>query len=156
MPIKLKLLMDYWDLKRRSRLITRRNDIDPVDLKEVLSSLAIFDVLCEQKNFRYRLVGTEYRHVHGLELTGKLVTEIKPSDFSDNLYRVLQDVVKSKSPQYTGCSVHDARGHIGKYLTLYLPLSFEGSDVNQILIITDYGKDKRIAKHFFDEAYGRK
>src|SRR5260370_17327555 len=59
----LAAIYQYWDGKRRGRLMPSRADIDPIELKPYLPQLVLLDVEGEPPRFRYRLVGTEGTHV---------------------------------------------------------------------------------------------
>ena len=73
---KLKQFYDYWDAKRAARAMPARADIDPLEIRPLLTNVALVDVEQTPQRFRYRLVGTELGGILKQELTGKYLDEM--------------------------------------------------------------------------------
>src|SRR4029453_6278641 len=50
---------DYWRSKCADRVMPKRADIDPAELKAYLPSITLVDVVPDERRFVYRLVGTQ-------------------------------------------------------------------------------------------------
>jgi hypothetical protein len=153
---RLKLVLDYWHSKRGDRLSPSMSDIDPIELKLALPSLAIFDVCRDPLNFRYRLAGTEHYDILSVELTGRLVTEIEPHDFGRILWGLLSEIIEKKEPQYSEWSFYDEDGLARNFKVLRLPLSSDGKEIDKILVSSDYGTSQDKLKEYFSETYRRR
>lgn len=84
----------YWFAKRGDRAMPSRPEIDPAEMKRLLPHIALFDVMREPLDFRYRLIGTEVRHHMIRDLTGARMSELDyqrpPSQIWSNYERVLE------------------------------------------------------------------
>src|ERR1700736_619243 len=72
----LRAALAYWEGKRGDRPMPQRGDIDPDELRPVLSHLQITEVIDGGSRFRYRLVGTAIVEAFGAEFTGRYVDEL--------------------------------------------------------------------------------
>ena len=51
-------MRQYWEEKRRGRLMPSRADIDPLELRRYLPGIILIDVVDDARRYVYRLVGT--------------------------------------------------------------------------------------------------
>lgn len=79
----LVALYAYWDAKRGNRRMPSRADIDPVDLKRFLRLLCLIDVVPDERQYVYRVVGTRDVEMRGYDPTGKSVKEGYYGESSD-------------------------------------------------------------------------
>jgi hypothetical protein len=78
-------LAAYWRRKHQAERLPRRADIDPTDIKAHLPLLFMVDVLENggtngEREYRYRLVGTELVQINGRDSTGKTFTQVYGED----------------------------------------------------------------------------
>lgn len=73
---KVHRLNSYWQTKRDGRVMPRREDIDPADLKELLPDLLLGDYEASPFRVRFRLVGTRLAEIHGLDFTGRYLDQL--------------------------------------------------------------------------------
>ena len=139
---EFQFVLDLWTRKRADRIAPARAEFDPAELKPVLPRVLLIEVLPgEPVDFRYRLAGTEAYDIHGLELTGRLVSELEPADFAERLRRDLLELVATREPQHVRIDFTNREGNTRSLAVLRLPLSGDGRDVDMILVIQDFGTD---------------
>lgn len=65
----------YWEAKKAGRTLPSRQDIDPMELRDLLPYLMVVEI--EEQPFRvlYRLAGTKVVEMNGIELTGRYLDE---------------------------------------------------------------------------------
>ncbi len=71
----------YWEKKRAGRSVPIRQDIDPLELKELLPHLIVVEI---EAPFRvlYRLAGTLIVEMNGIELTGRYLDDLSDVEAS--------------------------------------------------------------------------
>ncbi len=96
----LRRLFTYWDSKRGDRRWPARVDIDPIDLRELLGSILIVDVVPAgtSPRFRYRLFGTKLAERAGFEMTGKFVDEWMDPEYASYLIQSYREVYDAARP----------------------------------------------------------
>lgn len=72
----LERLHRDWDSRRRGRRMPARVDFDPIDIKYILGSLSLVDVLRDPLRFRFRVHATNVAVRVGFDLTGKDIDAI--------------------------------------------------------------------------------
>jgi hypothetical protein len=126
-------LYSYWASLRKGGRLPGRQDIHPRDLKRLLPTVSLIDVLREPLDFRMRLAGTGLYSVYGREITGRALTEVYNSAAAEYWRDELAKVVEGRRPSV---GVHNlawrGAGHLS-ILWLRLPLASNGRDVDMIL-----------------------
>ena len=148
---RFRLVFDYWNGLRGKRLGPSRQEIDPLQLRPLLPSVAIVDVCHDPLNFRCRLAGTEVCDIHGIELRGRLVTELEPPAFARSLWLLLRRVVETGLPQASRWRFLNRLGYRRNFEVLRLPLSDSGERVDNILLVANYGRESAQLKEYFLE-----
>jgi hypothetical protein len=131
-------LFDYWDRKRAGRPMPSRDDIDPLDIRDVMPSIIIVEIEPEPLRFRYRLIGTRLTELVHRDVTGRYIDE---SLYGDNI-----DVVKGPFLEaYQTRAPVAVRGRLSwgnverQAAALALPLSADGRTVNMVVFAVDVG-----------------
>jgi hypothetical protein len=131
-------LFAYWASLRAGARLPGRRDLDPADVKRLLPTLSLTDVLWDQPrsglvDYRIRLAGTGLYNVYGREITGRRLGEIYSAPAADYWRRELGQVVAQRRPLV---GVHSlawrGAGHLS-ILWLRLPLAADGERVDMIL-----------------------
>src|SRR6185437_5858971 len=131
-------LYAYWaSLKGGARLPGRR-DVEPADLKRLLPSVSLTDVLRDAPrpglvDYRIRLAGTGLYSVYGREITGRRLAEVYSGPAADYWRRELGRVVAERRP---AVGVHNLAWRGAAHLSilwLRLPLAADGERVDMIL-----------------------
>lgn len=135
---RIHRLHEYWQSKRPSgQPFAYRKDIDPADLRELLSLLTIADVEHAPLRFRYRLVGTRVVEYNHQEFTGMYLGEIGWQEEA-MLLGAYEKVVVDRRPNY-GFYVWDLRsGGVGRCEFGMFPLTRDGETIHQVIAIEDY------------------
>lgn len=131
-------LFDYWNRKRAGRRMPSRDDLDPIDIRDVMPSVIICEVEPEPLRFRYRLIGTRLTELVHRDVTGRYIDE---SLYGDNV-----DVVKGPFLEaYQTRAPVAVRGRLSwgnverQVAALALPLSADGETVNMVFFAVDVG-----------------
>jgi hypothetical protein len=128
----LRQLHAYWLEKRGNRAMPARADIDPLDMRFILGSLTLVDVLYAPLRFRIRLHGTDHVHRAGYDLTGKMLDELPVSEFRQFAKSSFTATVETRVPR-AGIRDRVMDGRIYRYEALLLPLSSDGGAVDMLL-----------------------
>jgi len=136
---RLAAIYQYWDGKRRGRLMPSRADIDPIELKPYLPQLVLLDVEGEPPRFRYRLVGTEVTRVRqGLrssDPTGQFVDEVTHHQGTGAVLAHYRRVVAERKPSTdAGTYTPSPERPWIRFSRLVLPLSADDVAVNMLLV----------------------
>lgn len=135
----LAQLYAYWLAKRGGRFAPARADIDPLDLKFILPQLLVFDVLEGGRDFRARVAGTGTFALHSADITGDLLSTLKPKEFADAIMGQYRAIIAHRQPTYSRTEYWEGDYEVEAYHALRLPLSSNGQDIDMILVGEDYG-----------------
>jgi hypothetical protein len=130
---KLRQLYDDWNSRRHGREFPARADFDPLELKYVLGSLSLVDVLRDPLRFRYRLHGSTMADLVGTDMTGRYLDEMADRRYYEKANTTFTKVVESGAP--TGGSYRrfmtDRR--TWDYDVLVLPLSSDDKTIDMLI-----------------------
>lgn len=132
-------LFNYWLAKRGTRFAPSRADIDPLELKFILSQILVFDVVEGGEDFRTRIAGTGTYALHNADITGDLLSTLKPKEFADAILAHYRGIITHRQPTYSRTGYWDGGYEAEAYHALRLPLSSNGQDIDMILVGEDYG-----------------
>lgn len=131
---QLKELYAYWLSKKGSRIAPPRSAIKPSELRSLLPTIALIDVIGDPPRFCFRLFGTSLAAAYGQDLTGKFLDEIDIDHIDIEVLRQAEEVVLKCNVQ-TGRVLFTKRdGRHIEYERIALPLSNDGRTVNMILV----------------------
>jgi hypothetical protein len=129
----------YWDSKRGSRIMPRRADIDPNELRRHLPGIMLVEVKRDPLDFVYRLVGTREVAARGNDPTGKRVADFWFGANAKDVVANYERVVESRSFLYDLDKFVRPGGRRIQDESLYLPLATDGEEVGQIMVYSFYG-----------------
>lgn len=135
----LRPVLDYWHLKRGTRAMPARLDIEPLELKPYLRHLFLIEPL-PGGDFRYRLVGSEITERYGRNSTGRTVREIYAAVpvVADWLLGMLRAVTTGKRPVLASGSLRAVgKEHVFSE-SLHMPLGDDGDTVSMIFGVARY------------------
>ncbi|HUJ99756.1 MAG TPA: PAS domain-containing protein [Stellaceae bacterium] len=138
-PPVLRPVLDYWELKRGTRAMPARRDIDPSELKPYLRHLCLFEPL-PGGEFLLRLMGSEVTDRYGRNGTGKTLRDAAANHTLtlDIVTRALLALTTHRRPVLaSGTLASIGQEHVLSE-ALLLPLSDDGANVNMILSATRY------------------
>jgi len=128
----LQRLREDWDRRRRGREFPARADFDPLDLKYILGSLSLIDVLHDPLRFRIRLHATNVVDRAGLDLTGKLIDEM-PAERRQMAEAHYREVVDRRTPIVRRYAHHPVDERLWNCEVLVLPLSSDGRAIDLLM-----------------------
>ncbi len=128
----LKKLYDYWLRKRGARIAPKRADMNPEDLKYILSYMYILDVIGPPYRFRFRLAGTDLVREYGGEITGKFADEIDLDLVGNLILDEYASVARDGQPIATHWHYTKNDGRELEYEHLILPLSSDGKKIDML------------------------
>ncbi len=126
-------LYHYWDARRGTRPMPRRADVDPIEMRDWLSRMALIDVAAGGAHFRYRLVGTALTELRGSDPTGLTVEAAWPADDAEIILAAYRQVVAQKAPVFCHPARQVGRDQDSAVGVMLLPLSSDGAQVDVIL-----------------------
>ncbi|MDO8289758.1 MAG: PAS domain-containing protein [Parvibaculum sp.] len=92
-------LFDYWRAKCTDSRFPLRADIQPSEIRSLLPSLSILEVIGEDAlQLRVRLAGTRLRDYLGVETTGKCVADFDLGEQRDYWAAAYQEVLSGARP----------------------------------------------------------
>jgi hypothetical protein len=141
LPGDLRTMFDYWHSKSAGRAMPARSDIDPMEIKPLLPSLILVDVVYDAANkpdFVYRLVGTREVEVRGENPTGRRVAEAYFGPSLENVLGCYQRVLDSGRPFVDDDYFVRDGDDFADEVNIFLPLSNDGQRINMIMVYTAY------------------
>jgi hypothetical protein len=128
---------DYWLSKASpdAGLIPGRQDIDPLEMREFLPCVTLFDVEHHHNRctFRHRLAGTHLYELFGCDVTGMVVPAVTVSpDDAVVLNRRFSFVLEKKTPLYGISPVRVKDRDFIYYEHLTMPLAADGTTVDML------------------------
>jgi len=117
-----------------------RQNIDPCDMREVLTLVNLVDVEREGEamRFRFRLVGGRQTLAAGRNITGLLVEDAVLPTLAPRITGNMRKVVDARLPVYDRFPMpHPNRQFIDSQ-RMYYPLAADGETVDKILILNGY------------------
>jgi hypothetical protein len=110
-----------------------RRDIDPSEIRHLLSNIMLIDVINGGASFRYRLVGTAIQSSVGERCTGRMLEEAVAEEARDSVRENYPAAVQAKRPVLivTRYSKELAKATTAK--RLFAPLSEDNATVSMLL-----------------------
>jgi len=135
---ELAEVLAVWRAKHREARLPPRAAFDATDLKRAISHVMILDVRNGEREFVFRLAGSETVHIHRRELTGCAIAEIGDRSWQIMMRRELVELVERGEPQLSRLRYQTSSGLQRDYRELRLPLADDGRTVDRILIVQDF------------------
>lgn len=128
-------LLRYWESKRRDGRLPARSDIDPIEMRGLLSQLLLFEVIWTEPalRFRFRLAGTSFTHLVGRDITGFCLDDLGPSERIAPVHDAMTAVARSGRPAYLAGRPTLRSEHYITVKRLGVPLAADGRQVGMIL-----------------------
>jgi hypothetical protein len=123
----------YWLKRADDRPMPARADLDPVEMpKAALRDMGLINVVDGGRDFLYRLVGTNNVARMGLDITGRLASEVYEGEYRDFLLAIYRDVVERRSCILSiGEFTITGRSSLST-TRLLMPLSTAGQDIDMV------------------------
>lgn len=136
---KIHALYRYWDSLRPADGLPARKAFDPTEIPDLLPNIWLIDIIPPVPRFRYRLVGTAIVAARGYDQTGGFldqeVADFPQSQTFTDLQKVMAGMVSWRK------GVPDKLHRLNEIYSLeriFLPLAFDGSNVDIVVALTLY------------------
>lgn len=131
-PVQRALYL-YWLKQAGDRPMPARDDLDPLDMpKAALKDMGLIDVVEAGRDFHYRLVGTNNVARMGVDITGRLASEVYQGEYRDFLLAIYREVVERRCCILSiGEFVITGRSSLST-TRLLMPLSADGRAVDMM------------------------
>jgi hypothetical protein len=141
---EIRTLYDYWDGKRRGRIMPSRADLDPVDIPLLLQYVFLIDVARDPLALRYRVFGTALAALFRRDLTGlEIGAGSQPEHLPGILARYAR-ILAERVPFFHRDRMREQANDFTTVERLIVPLSRDGVHVDQLIGMTvPYGKARR-------------
>lgn len=125
---------DYWNVKRGARHMPARRDLDPLDMRAFLPQVMLLDVLDGGRDFFCRVCGSDIRERIGVEMTGRLLSELNGEpEVVKRILEEYREVVRLRRPTSARHDfINRITGRPKVYERLTTPLSDDGRIVNML------------------------
>lgn len=132
---EVRAVYDYWNAKRSGRLMPRRADLDPGELKPYLPFIMLVEVTDDARRFVYRLVGTAEVDARGSDPTGRSVQEASFGN-AEEAIATYDYVVRHRAPYCHRDPFEGPDGEMESEDIIFLPLSEDGDRVSVVLVFS--------------------
>lgn len=134
---KINRAMLYWSEKRRERVMPARGDIVPLEIKDILPTVQLYDILDGGAAYRVRLLGTDVARLFEKDPTGSVFDRASNDPLTMRMLHVFDQVVSRRKPLIARAE-HTAieRINYSAIESIFLPLSDNGTDINMIFAAT--------------------
>lgn len=136
-------LYSYWLKRRGGRLMPRRADIEPGDIKPLLPNLFLSEFETEPFRVRYRLIGTEIVNHARYDFTGRYLDELDFSGYDTVDWQSLYLLVWEQKAPLFGEALETFRDRLrppAPYQYCILPLSADGVNATGAIALEEYQK----------------
>jgi hypothetical protein len=144
---------DYWHSIRRARLMPLLTDMDMMALPlKVVPWCSICDVTSGARDFSIRFWGTERVGMHGIDYTGRSVSEFRLPVVRDKMLTAYAAVVETSQPVLFKISLAtdlDTEIQRTHYKMLYLPFG-QDDTVSAILSVPSFADNRKLVYDWFE------
>jgi len=131
----LRDVWNYWNLKRGSRLMPSRRDINPAEFKSQVAHVLLVDVLSNAQDFRYRLIGSKLARHFPTDVTG-MTFRAALASYGDASIAATVQVYRTVALGRAAAHIKGPGGWFGQeskvFEAILLPLSDDGKHANMI------------------------
>lgn len=138
-------LFDYWRSKCHGNDIPLRVDMQPLEMKSILSRLVIWDYIPEIEANRVRLAGTGLEEALPYDPSGQLNTDVLPEEWNQAMRETGANFYSEKRPLYFLLSLAPfERDHV-IFEFLSVPLRRDGDEANMGIGLFDRVENQEAA-----------
>ena len=141
LPERLQAALAYWRHMGGERLACNWRDFDLFGIPPaVVPTTLVIDVFEDTARNRFRFWGSAMTNLHGRDMTGMSPYDIRPVDMAPELRRQHEETRRSGKPSASRYAFARDAGFEHTHYVLRLPLSDDGREVSQIVVVTDMGE----------------
>ena len=135
----IQLAYDYWLTCRGERELPARADLRPEDMKGILGTVSLVDVLSDPLDFRYALFGSVVAEEYGYDMTGKSVRKLRPPEIGALICSLFEEAHQARKPRLHAVGFESASQRL-EFERLILPLSSDGGRIDKFMSVNEHLK----------------
>lgn len=137
---KIRRLVEYWHSRCRDGCLPGRQLIKPCELKPILSNLFLVDCPTrDDRDWTYRLIGTEISEHDGFDRTGKSVRDYFTGVAWPPVRAEYVMCMDDHRPVYRADTAFDRIARYSfEFERIFLPLARDGHNVDQVIGLIEY------------------
>ncbi|MBB3318902.1 hypothetical protein FHT77_004811 [Rhizobium sp. BK181] len=124
-------LFEYWNRIRGRDLAPLRSQVEPTDLRQILSSVFLLEA-SETGRIAFRLAGTRICDLFGRDLGGTAFSDLWTHG-SDDIEHIAAGVMAHAIPTLINATGFTTAGHSACFEIILLPLRSEGAECDKLL-----------------------
>ena len=124
-------LFEYWNRIRGRDLAPLRSQVEPTDLRQILSSVFLLET-SETGRVAFRLAGTRICDLFGRDLGGTAFSDLWTHG-SDDIEHMAAGVMAHAIPTLLNATGFTTAGHSACFEVILLPLRSEGGECDKLL-----------------------
>jgi hypothetical protein len=141
---KVRTLYAYWNKLRGTRLMPRRQEVDPTEIWPLLKNVFMNEWHREPDRLYYRIAGTELVAAMGFEIRGKWVSDLYQDQADiDRTLGLYRRVVDGRIPVLGRTEGTHLRHGADAFEWVICPLSDDGDAVTHFIGLEDYVSRRR-------------
>lgn len=131
---RFRWLFQYWTTRLNDGRLPGRQDINPLDFRELLGRIYLIEVVreAERIRFRFRLWGSKISGIFGQQHTGHWLEDIAAPGTFDELERTLLTCTIERRPFFWRRPMMDNNPGYVATRRLLLPLAADGETVDML------------------------
>ena len=134
---KINRALSYWEAKRREGAMPARRDITPSEIRDILPSVQLYDVVDGGATYRVRLFGTEIARAFEKNPTGNVFDRASNEPLVLRMLAVFDHVLLRRKPLIARAeNTAIAKIDYSAIESIFLPLSDNGAEINMIFAAT--------------------
>ncbi|MEQ8506620.1 MAG: PAS domain-containing protein [Rhodospirillales bacterium] len=147
-----RLFLDYWNELRGGKFAPAWSDWDWRRIPgNLIPYCFVVDALDGGTNFKYRFWGTAHADIHGIDYTGKLVTDIIPPELAETSRAQYEQACSVRKPVIYMHELTVGKLQLRRIQTSFrMPLSSDGKTVDMLFSFADWRDIREDMKRFFE------
>ncbi len=124
-------LFEYWNRLRGQDLAPLRSQVEPTDLRQILSSVFLLETI-DTGRVAFRLAGTRICDLFGRDLRGASFSELWAHG-NDDIEQTAAGVIRHAIPALLNATGFTTAGHRAAFEIILLPLRAEDGECDKLL-----------------------
>jgi hypothetical protein len=135
---KVHALYSYWERLRNQRIAPPWTEIDPGEIRSILSYVIVTDFLAEPFDVRFRIVGTSIVEAYGEDFMGRKLADLEATGGHELWYEIYARVIAEARPHYGRYHLPSDDERSLDADSAIFPLSGNGRQVNRTIEVEDW------------------
>ena len=130
-------LLSYFENKTGGTRLAKREDLNPLELKDYLPQIGLFEPILNAKgqvsDIYISLLGSRLDEFYG-RMTGKNVSDFKQAQIAMRIIQACRQCVERKTPLVVSADALSDEKNFLSIMVLYIPMSSDGETVDRIFL----------------------